>query len=114
MTIMTPVPNGWRVTCEEHSLDRYVDTDEHAMNLFALHQREDHPATTERHLLPAEAARFVLLVLDDSALDESHRVVARGVWEQLTGLHADEAVTYARDLAARPGVTLAHIPPEPF
>lgn len=111
MTVMLAVPDGWRITCVEHGLDRTIGEHRHAANLFAQHERVDHAANAERPLMPAEAARFMLLILDDSTLDESHKVVARGSFEQLTQIYGDEAVEYARELVARPGVTLAHISP---
>ena len=111
MTGMRAVEDGWQVVCEEHGLDRYVDDDQKALALLAEHQREAHGATEpDRPLMPAEAARFLLLTRSSPLLAESTQIAVLGLWEQLTGLYGDEALTYARDLAARPGTVYAHIP----
>lgn len=109
---------GYRVWCDEHGLDREVATEAHATNLLALHLRVDHPAPPggPPTLDLTAAARYLLVCYDDR--DEGPEVrwssgayfAALDMWQALTGLADDEALAYARVVAAGRQVT-AVLPP---
>lgn len=105
---MIPLLNGGptgrhRVVCAEHKLDRTVDTEAHASNLLALHLRRDHPGTSPAEptvLDVAAAAAFVAIMQADYLMPEPSRDATLRVWRLLTGLNDDDALAYAREVAA--------------
>lgn len=120
---VTPLLRGsrFRVTCADHDLDRTVDTEAHAENLRALHQRLDHPG--ERPAPDEEApdgivdldlrraAISVVLAADTTDLPFHYGTGVMLLWERLTGLEGTAALTLARQLADSPTPVTAHVAP---
>lgn len=108
---MEQVRGRWHVGCDQHQLDRTVDTEAHAANLLALHLRIDHqttpgePATLDL----TAAAALVTIIHADPIMSDLAKTTARNIWACLTGLEGEAALAYARQVAATQ--TTAVIPP---
>lgn len=103
----------WRVVCQEHGLDRTVDTERHADNIAALHLRVDH---AEDHALEdvnlSDAAAYVVAVFTDTTLPPSVATAVVKGWRLLVGADSDTAaLAYAHDVADRPGTVTATVAP---
>lgn len=111
MTDILETQRGWRVTCPTHSLDRTVDTEQHARNLAALHQRRDHDDPTDNVAVDLTAAAAAVV----SEWDHGYVMTSQGamqVWRALTGINdMDDAIDYARQIAAADPPITAHVPP---
>lgn len=113
--------SGWRVTCEQHKLDRTVESEGHATNLLALHLRRDHsgdaaPAGSPATLNVSKAADYLMVCWEGYAPKDSSRseqvayYAALDMWEALTGLTGDAALAYARTVRDGTKTTAALIP----
>lgn len=101
-------PPRWHVTCGEHDLDRTVETQAHASNLYALHLRLDHandPDQREPASLDLTGAAIAVLHTDRG----TERQGALMVWTALTGLTGRASLDYARAVSTTP--TTAVVPP---
>lgn len=101
-------PPRWHITCGEHDLDRTVETEAHATNLYALHLRRDHandPDQREPAAIDVTAAALAVLRTDRGV----ERAGALAVWQAMTGLTSTEALAYARAVSTTP--TTAAVPP---
>lgn len=102
----------YRVSCPVHSLDRVVDTPAHAANLEALHNRVDHADDSDPvHVDLTAAARAVIDPVPLRSWDQGAYTGAEAVWEALTGLTGDDALAYAREVAAADPPITASVPP---
>lgn len=106
------------VYCDTHALNRHVETEAHARNLFNLHERVDHADDTQLIAVDlTAAAQQVTESLFDRAgqsydLDVSYNEGSLHVWQALTGLRDDtEALDYARQIATADPPITATVPP---
>lgn len=111
MTTVVETSVGWRVTCDDHGLDRVVLTEQHAANLEALHNRVDHADDSDPVSVDLTAAAAEVLDAVDTDSGDGESAVALNVWEALTGLRGPEGLAYARELAAAAPPLTALIPP---
>jgi hypothetical protein len=89
-------------------LDWAVESQEHADNLLAKHNREYHPtATAGPTTLDLTAAAQAVLRADRG----SERGGALMVWQALTGMSDADALPYAHAVVGTPVRTVAVIPP---
>lgn len=98
-----PVDGTWGFICREHGVHRAGLTEPHALNVERKHLREDHASLPEAPALNlSEAARSFLHYTDQGS---------RSVWEALTGLTGQDAITYASELSlASTDATAAVVP----
>jgi len=115
-----PMPPHWGEThdghylvwCDVHSLHRLVDTEAHARNLYALHMRRDHDDDTNLTAVNVTAAAESLLGEEPYSGQGTALEGALAVWAALTGItDDDEALYYARQIAATTPPLTAVIPP---
>ncbi len=122
--IVGPDPLGkWTVVCIEHNLDRTVDTQTHALNLQAKHDRMDHP---QADALPTETPSLNGLELNVTALaqlaaaagtvrghltDTSEAVLIIDSWCLLVGLEEAEALQLASRITAERETVRAYVAP---
>lgn len=109
--LMAETAQGWRVTCEQHGLDRTVATERHATNLLNLHQRKDHADDTQIVSVDLTSAAQALLEEIPYAGQGTALEGALDVWCALTGMTEDEVTAYARELADSTPPITAHIAP---
>lgn len=100
------------VTCAQHQW-RWVAKggEAHATNLAVKHDREyshDDPTAPSTLDLTAMAA-LVVVLHTDPLMSDLAKTTARNLWTCLTGLEGDDALAYARVVAARQ--TTAVVPP---
>lgn len=110
---MTRTPDGYRVTCEDHALNRTVWTSAHATNIVQLHDRKDHADDPDDGVVSVnltEAAGLVIALDADPSLTVEARA-ALSVWSLLTGLDDEEAFTYAQQIAETSPDVTAHVSP---
>ncbi len=113
----------WRVVCNDHDLDRLVDTERHALNLQAKHDREDHPQaaalpTTTDTLTGLEVNLTALAQLAAAAgtvrrhlTDPTEAMLIIDSWCLLVGLEEAEALALAARITEQRETVVAHVAP---